>query len=162
LALHFLKNEPRRLRHHLLHDVAQTLLALFELRDQLREHCEVSLLGLGTHGAEPAVHGLHEAAMRRRDLSVEGVARRPALRHGRSIESRVGRFNAVAGVLLLAAACARAADVPGVGHVTASGYLDGRAIADTGDGPRQRPQLLGDVALQATPWSAVTMRLETR
>jgi hypothetical protein len=46
--------------------------------------------------------------------------------------------------------------------VTASGYLDGRAVAETEGGPRQRPQLLGDVTLEASPSSAVTMRLETR
>jgi hypothetical protein len=100
--------------------------------------------------------------MCRRDLSVEVVARRPALPHARSIESRSRRFNALAGVVLLMATVAHAADVPGVGRVTASGYLDGRAVAGTEDAPRQLPQRLGDVTLEGTPASAVTLRLETR
>ena len=63
---------------------------------------------------------------------------------------------------LLVATVTSAADVPGVGRVTASGYLDGRAVAETEHSPRQRPQLLGDVILEAAPSSAVTLRLETR
>jgi hypothetical protein len=66
------------------------------------------------------------------------------------------------GLLLLVASAASALDLPGAGRVTANGYLDGRAVAETEGGSRQRPQLLGDVALEARPSSSLSARLEMR
>ena len=56
---------------------------------------------------------------------------------------------------LLAAATAGAIDVPGTGgRVEAGGHIDGLAVVDTGGGPLQRPQAIGNVKMDAkgTEW----------
>jgi hypothetical protein len=68
-------------------------------------------------------------------------------------------------LVLLFALAARAADVPGTGgRVTAGGYLDGLAVADTGGGPRQRPGALLDLHFDgvAYPWLRGHVDLRTR
>lgn len=46
--------------------------------------------------------------------------------------------------------------------VTASGWLEGRAVIDTGGGPRQRPQLVGRVAFDVTATRALHARTALR
>jgi hypothetical protein len=67
-------------------------------------------------------------------------------------------------VLALTRAAA-AFTVPGSdGRVTGGGYLDGLAVVDTGGGPRQRPQGLADLHLEAEPtrWLAGHAELRWR
>ena len=101
------------------------------------------------------------------DLPVEVLVERlvRARAHGRgSIERRPRRFNAktvVLGVLL--AATAAAVEVPGAGgRLTAGGYVDGLAVAETEGGKRERPQALLDVHLDGTAARWLRGRLEIR
>ncbi|HKN46753.1 MAG TPA: hypothetical protein VJ144_02175, partial [Candidatus Polarisedimenticolia bacterium] len=48
------------------------------------------------------------------------------------------------------------------GRLAVSGYLDGRAVADTGGGPRERPQALLDLRLDGTLTRALHTHLELR
>ena len=67
--------------------------------------------------------------------------------------------------MLLFALAARAADIPGTdGRITAGGYLDGLAVADTGGGPQQRPGALLDLHFDgvAYPWLRGHVDLRTR
>ena len=53
--------------------------------------------------------------------------------------------------------------MPGTaGKVTASGYVDGLAVADTGGGPRQRPQALVALRLDATGSRTLSAHVELR
>jgi hypothetical protein len=61
----------------------------------------------------------------------------------------------VAACALATATVAGAIEVPGSGgRLSLDGYLDGQGVADTGSGPRQRPQALLDLGLdgKATRW----------
>src|SRR6185295_5576867 len=133
---------------------------------QDREHGEVALLGVGAHGAEAPVHCLHEAAVRRDDLAVEVVLQRTLTAHARSIETTLARFNAMALVVACALATATLAgvvEVPGsAGRLSLDGYLDGLAVVDTGGGPRQRPQGLLDLGMDATVTRWLKGHLELR
>src|SRR5256885_9625744 len=78
------------------------------------------------------------------DLSVEVLLEQVgrARAHGRaSIETAVRRFNARAALaLVLLAAPAAAVEIPGTaGHLTAGGYVDGLAGAQTQGGKREPP-----------------------
>lgn len=77
--------------------------------------------------------------MRGRDLPVElGV--QCGASHARSIGAGRWAGNALAAVLWLAAARAAAVGVPGTdGKVEIGGWVDGRAVVDTGGGPYQPP-----------------------
>jgi len=78
------------------------------------------------------------------------------------------RFNATAVVIGLAASlvlagAAAAVEVPGTGaHLTAGGYLDGLAVAETGGGRRERPQALLDLRLDGTATRWLRGHLELR
>ena len=85
-----------------------------------------------------------------------GNANAPA-RAGRALAAAIA-----ACTLVLAVASTRAAELPGLGRVTASGWLDGLAVVDTGGGARQRPQLLGQVAFDAAPARALRARATLR
>src|SRR5712691_917285 len=165
LGLQLLEDHARRFGHHLLHDLAHRLAVGLELRDQRGENREVALLGLDAHGVESAIHRLDEATMGSDDLSVEVLDER-TLRHAGSIRAPSRRFNAIA--LIALGACflpgaAAALEVPGSdGRLAVSGYLDGRAVADTGGGPRERPQALLDLRLDGTPTRALHTHLELR
>jgi hypothetical protein len=66
---------------------------------------------------------------------------------------------------LLAATAAGAADVavPGTKlRVDASGYLDGLAVADTGGGPRERPQAIAEVRFESRLTRALRAHLTLR
>lgn len=67
-------------------------------------------------------------------------------------------------VLLLALpGAARGIEVPGSGgRLEVGGYLDGLAVADTGDGPRQRPQGLLSLSLDGRVSSSVRGHLQLR
>jgi len=99
------------------------------------------------------------------DLPVEVLGER-ALRHAGSIRAPSRRFNGIA--LIALGAClfpgaAAALEVPGSdGRLAVSGYLDGRAVADTGGGPRERPQALLDLRLDGTLTRALHTHLELR
>src|SRR5438445_228858 len=140
---------------------------LLELPDQRRQHGEVALLGVGAHGGDPAVHRLHEPPMGGRDLSVEVLLEQVgrARAHGRaSIETAVRRFNARAALaLVLLAAPVAAVEIPGTaGHLTAGGYVDGLAVAETEGGKRERPQALLDLRLDGTVTRSLRGHLELR
>lgn len=166
LALHLLQDDGHRLGHHLLHDVTHRLAVRLELLDQRGEDAEVPLLALEAHARKAPVHRLGETAMRGDDLTVE-VLRERALIHGRSIERRSRRFNEIAlaaalGALLLAGA-AGAVELPGTGgRVTAGGYVDGLAVAETEGGPSQQPQALVALRLDAMGTRALSGHLELR
>jgi hypothetical protein len=84
------------------------------------------------------------------DLAIEVLLER-ALVHARSIERAFFAFNAIVAtvaLLVVLPLSVRAADVPGTGgRLTAGGYLDGLAVAETEGGPRQRPGALLDLHL---------------
>ena len=85
--------------------------------------------------------------------------------HGRgSIERPTPRFNAKAVAIgLLLAATAAAVEVPGTGaHLTAGGYLDGLAVAETEGGKRERPQALLDLRLDGAAARWLRGHLELR
>jgi hypothetical protein len=95
--------------------------------------------------------------MRRDDLAVEVVLHRtPA--HAGSIERRLSGFNGIpllAACALAAATAAGAIEVPGSGgRLALDGYLDAQGVTDTGSGPRQRPQALLALGIdaKATRW----------
>jgi hypothetical protein len=75
-----------------------------------------------------------------------------------SIERRLSGFNGItllAACALATATAAGALEVPGSGgRLSLDGYLDGLGVTDTGNGPRQRPQALLDLGLdaKATRW----------
>jgi len=99
------------------------------------------------------------------DLPVEVLGQR-TLRHQGSIETRSRPFNGIAlialGLCLLSGAVG-AVEVPGSGgRLAVSGYLDGRAVADTGGGPRERPQALLDLRLDGTPTHTIHTHLDLR
>lgn len=64
---------------------------------------------------------------------------------------------------MLLVGSAGAAEVPGTaGRVIAGGYVEGLAVAGTGDGPRQRPQALVDVDLDGAVTRWLRARLDVR
>src|SRR5262245_43755368 len=159
-ALHHLQDLGHRLRHHLLRDLAESLLLGLELRHQLREHREVRLLHLGAHEVESPVHRLHEPLVRSDDQPVDLFLGR-ALAHGAaSIERRLRPINVIAVVVLAAALPARASPLPS--WLEMSGRLYGLAIVDTGGGPRQRPEAIGTLEMQARPVRSLRGVLELR
>jgi hypothetical protein len=69
----------------------------------------------------------------------------------------------VASGLLVLGARAAAIDVPGTnGTVRATGWVEGRAIVDTGGGPEQRPGARAEVALSGAPAPGLRARLAVR
>src|SRR5215471_10194741 len=152
------RTRGRSALHH-LQDLAHRLVAGLELRHQLRQHREVRLLHLGAHGAEATVHRLHESPVCCDDQAVDVLSGRMRAHRGASIERRLGAINAFA-CLLLAALPAGAASLPS--WLQVSGRLYGLAIIDTGGGPRQRPESIGTLEMQATPTHALRGLLELR
>jgi len=101
--------------------------------------------------------------LRGHDLAVQVLGERA--RHGRSIETPSSPFNAIALAFLLLALArgARAIEVPGSGgRLDFGGYLDGLAVVDTGDGPRQRPQGLLSLTLDGRVSDMVRGHLQLR
>ena len=102
-----------------------------------------------------------------RDLAVEVLLEQVgrARAHGRaSIETAVRRFNARAALaLVLLAAPVAAVEIPGTaGHLTAGGYVDGLAVAETEGGKRERPQAFLDLRLDGTATRSLRGHLELR
>lgn len=62
----------------------------------------------------------------------------------------------------MSAGSARGHELPLPDRVTGSGWLDGRAVVDTGGGPRQRPQASGRVAFDAALARRVRARAALR
>jgi hypothetical protein len=93
------------------------------------------------------------------DQAVDVLSGRVRAHRGASIERRLGAINAIA-CLLLGALPAGAASLPS--WLQVSGRLYGLAIIDTGGGPRQRPESIGTLEIQATPTHALRGLLELR
>src|SRR5262245_23795048 len=159
-ALHHLQNLAHRFAHHLLRDLAESLLLGLELRHQLREDREICLFDLRRHAPEATVHRLHEPLVRGYDEPIDVLLGR-ALVHGRaSIEMRPRTFNAIALAVLGIAWSVEGAMLPS--WLEVRGRLYGLGIIDTGGGPRQRPEAIGTLELDATPWRALRGVLELR
>ena len=82
-----------------------------------------------------------------------------------SIERRLSGFNGITllSCALATATAAGAIEVPGSGgRLSLDGYLDGQAVVDTGGGPRQRPQALLDLGLDAKATRWLSGHLELR
>jgi hypothetical protein len=102
--------------------------------------------------------------LRGEDLSVE-VFGEGARLHGRSIETRPAPFNAKALLLLLLGLVSAASgiEVPGSGgRLEMGGYLDGLAVVETEDGPRQRPQGLLSLTLDGRATDNLRGHLQLR
>lgn len=168
-ALHHLQHLVQRFGEHLLGDFPQRLLVVFELAHELGEQREVGFLEVRGHGGEPTVHRPHEPLVSGHDQPVD-VGQRRALAHDASIARRIPSGNATGGrprralaagfslALAAVAGPARGGAPPLGERVTVSGWLDGRAVLDTGGGRRQRPQVIGRVGVDA----ALSRRVRAR
>src|SRR5262245_7036051 len=159
-ALHHLQHLAHRLGHHLLRHLAKALLLRLELRHQLREDREVGLLHLGAHTLEATVHRLHEPPVRGHDQPIDVLVGRALSHRAASIERPFRTFNGIALLVLVLAGGAQASPLPEWLHL--GGRLYGLAIVDTGGGPRQRPEAVGTLDVEAAPLRALRARLELR
>ena len=154
LALHLLHDRVGGLRHDLLQDGSERQLRRLELAGEGGEDAEIAFFGTGAQRGEAGLHGSDESLVRVADLPVEVLLEQGRI-HRPSIGRPHGAINAIVAVMVafvLLAPGARAIDVPGTdGRVRVGGWLDGRAIVDTGGGERQRPQARLDLEVTARP-----------